>query len=133
MLQVCAGKTPITRPDTPLSPFAIPAYTDAAGGTAQKVGHGLGGILSNDVWFYIPWPRWLNVGQENSDGIRFDRKMSVLEILGPLAILVAEPDRVRNKHVEVFVDNQGAVSTYAKEYSVHHQLCVLLHNSDGYP
>ena len=126
MLQVCAGKTPITRSDTPLSPFAIPAYTDAAGGTAQKVGHGLGGILSNDVWFYIPWPRWLNVGQENSDGIRFDRKMSVLEILGPLAILVAEPDRVRNKHVEVFVDNQGAVSIYAKGYSTSCVYCYTI-------
>ena len=117
MLQVCSGKTPITRPDTPLSPCAIPAYTDAAGGTLQKLGHGVGGILGDDVWFYIPWPRWLNAGKENSDGVRFDRKMSVLEILGPLAVLIAEPDRVRNKHVEVFVDNQGAVSIYAKGYT----------------
>ena len=117
MMQVCAGKTPITRPDIQLSPFAIPAYTDAAGGTVQKVGHGVGGILADDVWFYIPWPRWLNAGKENSDGIRFDRKMSVLEILGPLGVLVAEPDRVRNKHVEAFVDNQGAVCIYAKGYT----------------
>ena len=117
MLQVCSGKTPITRPDTPLSPCAIPAYTDAAGGTLRKLGHGVGGILGDDVWFYIPWPRWLNAGKENSEGVRFDRKMSVLEILGPLAVLIAEPDRVRNKHVEVFVDNQGAVSIYAKGYT----------------
>ena len=117
MLQVCSGKSQITRPDMPLSPFAIPAYTDAAGGTLQKLGHGVGGILADDVWFYIPWPRWLNAGKENSDGVRFDRKLCVLEMLGPLAVLIAEPDRVRNKHLEVFVDNQGAVSIYAKGYT----------------
>ena len=51
------------------------------------------------------------LARKNSDGIKFDRKMSVLEILGQLAILVAEPDSVRNKHVEVFVDNQGGRPT----------------------
>ena len=117
MLPVCSGRTPITRPDMPLSPLAIPAYTDAAGGTLNAVGHGVGGILSDDIWFYIPWPRWLNAGKENSDGVKFDRKMTLLEIIGPLAILVAEPDRVRNKHVEVFIDNQGAVSIFAKGYT----------------
>ena len=117
MLPVCSGKSPITRPDISLSPQAIAAYSDAAGGTLQKLGHGVGGILGDDVWFYVPWPRWLNAGKTNSDGVRFDRKMTVLEMLGPLAVLVAEPDRVRNKHVEVFVDNQGAVSIFAKGYT----------------
>ena len=117
MLPVCFGKTPITRPDIILSPLAIMAYTDAAGGTLRKLGHGVGGILGNDIWFYVPWPRWLNAGKVNSDGVKFDRKMTVLEMIGPLAVLVAEPDRVRNKHVEVFVDNQGAVSIFAKGYT----------------
>ena len=115
-LQASAGKTPISSADTVLSPLAIPAYTDAAGGSWQKVGHGLGGIIG-DVWFYVPWPQWLNSGKGNSDGVRFDRKLCVLEILGPLAILACAPNRVRNKHVEMFVDNQGAVSIYAKGYT----------------
>ena len=115
-LQVCSGKTQISRPETILSPLAFKAYTDAAGGTVQKVGHGVGGILE-DVWFYIPWPHWLNAGKVNVDGVRFDRKLSVLEMLGPLGILVSAPNKIRNKHLEVFVDNQGAVSIYAKGYS----------------
>ena len=115
-LQVCSGKTPISRPDTILSPLAIPAFTDAAGGSWQKVGHGVGGIIG-DIWFYVPWPQWLNAGKGNSEGVRFDRKLCVLEMLGPLAILVCAPNRVRNKHVEMFVDNQGAVSIYAKGYT----------------
>ena len=117
MLPVCSGKTPITRPDIILSPLALMAYTDAAGGTLSKLGHGVGGILGGDIWFYVPWPRWLNAGKCNSDGVKFHRKMTVLEMIGPLAVIVAEPDRVRNKHVEVFVDNQGAVSIYAKGYT----------------
>ena len=115
-LQVCSERTPITTPDTILSPFALQAYTDAAGGTVRRVGHGVGGILG-DTWFYIPWPHWLNAGKGNAAGVKFDRKMSVLEMLGPLGIIVGAPNRVRNKHVEVFVDNQGAVSIYAKGYS----------------
>ena len=115
-LQVCSGRTPISRPGTILSPFALKGFTDAAGGSVQKVGHGVGGIL-DDIWFYIPWPQWLNAGKGNADGVKFDRKLSVLEMLGPLGTLVSAPNRLRNKHVEAFVDNQGAVSIYNKGYT----------------
>ena len=115
MLPICAEWSPIVRPEPTLSPMAIPAYTDAAGGS-YKIGHGLGGILGKD-WFYVPWPQWLNMGHRNFDGIKFDRKMCVLEMLGPLAILTIKPNRIRNKDVEVFVDNSGAVSILAKGYS----------------
>ena len=115
MLPIHAEWSPIVRPGPVLSPTAIPAYTDAAGGS-YKVGHGLGGILGKD-WFYVPWPLWLNRGQPNYDGVKFDRKMCVLEMLGPLAILTIRPNLIRNKDVEVFVDNSGAVSIIAKGYS----------------
>ena len=55
----------IVRPELPLSPLAIPAYTDAAG-RSWKVGHGLGGVIPPKEWFYILWPRWLNEGKSNS-------------------------------------------------------------------
>ena len=99
-----------------LSPLAIPAYTDAAGGS-WRFGHGLGGIIPPKEWFYIPWPRWLNEGKPNSDGVKFDRKLCVLEMLGPLAVLIIRPNLVRNRDMEVFVDNSGAVNIYAKGYS----------------
>ena len=126
MLQTCAGWTPIQYPDLVLSPLAVQGYTDAAGGTPNKIGHGVGGIIEPDVWFYIPWPAWLNKGRTNSDGVQFDRKLSVLEMLGPLALLVSAPDRVRNRHLEVHVDNQGAVSIYAKGYSTSCLYCYTL-------
>ena len=126
LLQTCAGWTPIQYPDLILSPLALQGYTDAAGGTPNKIGHGVGGILEPDVWFFIPWPAWLNKGLPNSDNERFDRKMSVLELVGPLALLVSAPDRVRNKHLEVHVDNQGSVSIYAKGYSSSCPYCYTL-------
>ena len=126
MLQTCAGWTPIQNPELMLSPLALQGYTDAAGGTPNKIGHGVGGILEPDVWFYIPWPSWINKGRTNSDNVKFDRKMSVLEMLGPLALLVAAPERVRNKHLEVHVDNQGAVSIYAKGYSTSCPYCYTI-------
>ena len=116
MLRIHAGGSPIVRPDLPLSPLAIPAYTDAAGGS-WKIGHGLGGVIPPKAWFYVPWPRWLNEGKSNSDGVKFDRKLCVLEMLGPLAILTIRPNMVRNKDLEVFVDNSGAVNIFAKGYS----------------
>ena len=116
MLPIYGTSSEIVRPELPLSPLAIPAYTDAAGGS-WKVGHGLGGVIPPKEWFYIPWPRWLNEGKPNSDGVKFDRKLCVLEMLGPLVILTIRPNMVRNKDMEVFVDNSGAVNIYAKGYS----------------
>ena len=116
MLPIHAEASAIVRPEIELSPLAIPAYTDAAGGS-WKFGHGLGGIIPPKEWFYIPWPRWLNEGKTNSDGVKFDRKLCVLEMLGPLAVLIIRPNMVRNRDLEVFVDNSGAVNIYAKGYS----------------
>ena len=116
MLPNHAKESSIKRPGIELSPLAIPAFTDAAGGS-WRYGHGLGGIIPPKEWFYIPWPQWLNEGKPNSDGVKFDRKLCVLEMLGPLAILTIRPNMIRNKDLEVFVDNSGAVSIFAKGYS----------------
>ena len=116
MLPVCAEWSSIVRPKPELSPSAIAAYTDAAGGS-WEVAHGLGGIILPRDWFYVPWPQWLNQGKCNRDGVKFDRKLCVLEMLGPLAVLTKKPNMLRNKDLEVFVDNSGAVSILAKGYS----------------
>ena len=116
MLPICADWSPIVRPEPVLSPSAISAYTDAAGGS-WEVGRGLGGIIPPFDWFYVPWPRWLNHGKCNSDGVKFDRKLCVLEMLGPLVVLTIRPNLIRNKDLEVFIDNSGAVSILAKGYS----------------
>ena len=116
MLPIHAKESPIVSPVLELSPLAISAYTDAAGGS-WKFGHGLGGIIPPREWFYVPWPRWLNEGKPNSDGVKFDRKLCVLEMLGPLVALTIKPNMIRNKDMEVFVDNSGAVNIFAKGYS----------------
>ena len=51
----------------------------------------------------------------------------MLEMLGPLAVLIAEPDRVRNKHLEVFVDNQGAVSIYTTSCVYSYTVVIAIH------
>ena len=38
-----------------------------------------------------------------------------MEMLRPLALSVSAPDRFRNRHLEVPLDNQGAVSIYAQQ------------------
>ena len=47
MLQTCVGWTAIQYPDLVLSPLAGQGYTDAAGGTQNKIGHGVGGNKAN--------------------------------------------------------------------------------------
>ena len=113
MLPVFAEWSSIVRPEPDLSPSAIAAYT----GGSWEVGRGLGGIIPPKDWFYVPWPRWLNQGKCNLDGVKFERKLCVLEMLGPLAVLTMKPNMLRNKDLEVFVDNSVAVSILAKGYS----------------
>ena len=98
------------------SPVAGEGWTDAAGGSYHKVGHGLGGVMGQN-WFYLPWPKWINMNQCNSKGVKFSRKLTCLEMLGPLVLVSTFPDVIRNTQVVVYVDNQGACDIYRKGYS----------------
>ena len=68
-------------------------------------------------YFYLPWPTWLNLGRANKDGVVFKSKLSCLELLGALITLVISVDLAAGGHLQIFIDNQGAVDIYNKGHS----------------
>ena len=109
--------SPIVHPDVRIPSNAVLGYTDAAGGSWGKVGVGVGGLIPPHCYFYLPWPAWLNQGGCNSEGVSFSSKLSCLELLGALVLLVACGDVAVGGHLRIFVDNQGSVDIYAKGHS----------------
>ena len=116
-LQAAAFYSRIKRPVVGISPISIKGWTDAAGGSLEKVGHGLGGVIPPFIWFYLPWPAWLNQNKANGQGVKFSRKLTCLEMLGPLVLICLAPEMVRNQHLVSYNDNQGACNIYRKGYS----------------
>jgi hypothetical protein len=92
-----------------LPPWTRECYTDAAGGTLDGVGRGVGAV-SEDWWAYIPWPRKINCGVKAADGKKLSRKLSALELVGPLLCVTAGHQFCRGRIVRVWVDNIGAVT-----------------------
>jgi hypothetical protein len=97
-------------------PWACQAFTDAAGGSLDRLGAGTGGVMG-DWWFYIPWAKRINAGGWRIDGCKVGRKLSALELVGPLVTLVAGHHLVRNRQLVIWVDNAGAVAIWDKGYS----------------
>ena len=78
---------------------------------------GCGGV-SSQWWFMCPWPEGVNSGRTRADGKKLGRKLSALELVGPLLCLLGAPELCRNKPVRIRVDNSGSVAIYAKGYSM---------------
>lgn len=55
-------------------------------------------------------------------GKRIGRKLTALELVGPLALVCGAPDMVRGKPGRIMVDNAGSVAIWQKDYSTS---CVL--------
>ena len=100
-------------------------WTDAAGGTLESVGRGVGGVALG-FWFYIPWSRRVNGGGRDLDGKKLGRKLSALELVGPLVTVAAGFDLCRGRPVRVWVDNSGSVRIWAKGYSSSCDLCTTV-------
>lgn len=108
---------PIIHPDSRRPSNAQEAWSDAAGGTREHMGAGLGVVTPVGEWAYIPWPTWLNYGGPNSDGVTFASKLSCLEMLGPLVALCMVSHRIAGEALIVYVDNQGSVDIYKRGHS----------------
>ena len=124
-LLACNGRLSIPDPDSRLPPWAVDVYTDAAGGTLDSPGRGSGGVCQGE-WFYIPWSTKVNSGSCKVDGKKVARKLSALELVGPLAALVAFAERCRMTPVRIWVDNAGSVRIWDKGYSNYCRLCTTL-------
>ena len=124
-LLACNGRLSIPDPDIVLPPWAVDIYTDAAGGTLDSPGRGSGGICGGE-WFYIPWSWRVNSGSWRVEGKKVGRKLSALELIGPLAALVAFPRLCMRKPVKIWVDNAGSVRIWSKGYSSYCGLCTTL-------
>jgi hypothetical protein len=125
LIRVSSGFSRIPPPLDKFPAWTREVYTDAAGGSMDGIGRGAG-CVSEDWWAYVPWPRKINCGVKAADGKKLSRKLSALELVGPLICVSAGHDWCRNKPVRVWVDNAGSVKIWEKGYSNTCSLCTTL-------
>ena len=125
MIKLCDGTTGIPDPRRGFHAWTVEVFTDAAGGTLNSVGHGCGGV-SGDWWFYLPWSRKINFGVRALDGRKLSKKLSALELVGPLAAVCAARHFGFRMPMRIWVDNAGSVQIWQKGYSTRCQLCTML-------
>ena len=125
MLRACSGVVSIPGMEPGGLGGALEAFTDAAGGSADSPGNGTGGVMG-DWWFYVPWSVRVRAGGWRVDGMKVSRKLSALELVGPLAVVAAGVGLVRNRRLIIWVDNAGSVAIWRKGYSNRCMLCTTL-------
>jgi len=112
-------------PDLSILPaWTVEAFTDAAGGSPEGF-RGSGGVVGG-WWFFVPWSRAINLGDRAADGKKLAKKLSALELVGPLAVVAAAPSLCRGQPVRVWVDNAGSVRIWEKGYSSRCRLCTTI-------
>jgi hypothetical protein len=124
LLKACPGSVSIPNPGYPM-PWAKQVFTDAAGGSMDRLGAGTGGVCGS-WWFYVPWPKRVNAGGWRIDGKKVGRKLSALELVGPLVAVAAGHRLCANSHVTCWVDNAGSVAIWRKGYSTRCRLSSTL-------
>ena len=130
MIITCSGGCRIPRPEGPLPVWALQAFTDAAGGSMSAGGRGTGGVCGS-WWFFVPWSRRINCGARAEDGKKLARKLSALELVGPLVVLAAGYQWCRGKDLKIWVDNAGSVLIWKKGYSTRCGLCTTMVKAIG--
>jgi len=125
LLRACHGKISIPQADTTLPPWAFQAHCDAAGGSLESIGRGSGGVCG-ESWFYIPWSSEVNAGRCKVAGKKVSRKLSALELVGPLIFVASMHEKFRRRAVKIFVDNAGSVGVWRKGYSNCCALCTTI-------
>jgi hypothetical protein len=125
LLKACQGNIAIPTLPKVLPPWSVDVYTDAAGGTVENLGRGLGGVLG-EKWFYYPWSMAINCGAHRVDNKKVARKLSALELLGPLVAITVWADSLFKKPVRFWVDNAGSIGAWEKGYSASCRLCTSI-------
>jgi hypothetical protein len=65
----------------------------------------------------VPWSRRINCGARADDGKKLARKLSALELVGPLITVAAGYQWCRGTDLKIWVDNAGSVLIWKKGYS----------------
>ena len=131
MIQVCAGKGSLPDPDAALPPWSIDVFTDAAGGSRNSVGLGVGAV-TDFWWTYAPWSKAINFGHQGPNGKSLARSLSALELVGPLLTLASGFAWCKNTSVKIWVDNAGSVFIWKKGYSTSCDLSTTLVKAISY-
>jgi len=130
MLRATDGLTSIPRPCIRPPAWALEFFTDAAGGSLLSIGQGTGGV-GPDFWFCVPWGRKINSGVRALDGKKLSKKLSALELVGPLIVVAASYRQSRGRPIIIWVDNAGSVAIWRKGYSSSCSLCTTLVTAIG--
>ena len=117
VLPLCNQRTKLQDPDRRFLSSAVKIYSDAAGGSMDTLGNGVGMAIFPNVYAYIPHRVKVNAGFPAYDGKSLAHKLSVWELVGPLLALVCAPELLRNKQAVAFVDNAGSVVWYNKGWA----------------
>ena len=120
-LLACNGRLSIPAVERELPVWATEIFTDAAGGSLEGGARGSGGVCG-EGWFFVPWSLKINAGAWKVDGKKVGRKLTALELVGPLAALAVFARECRLRPVKVWVDNAGSVGVWNKGYSNHCRL-----------
>ena len=126
MLPFCAHRARLPDPDFHLPPWTLHAYTDSAGGVPRGWGRGAGAVMEDGWWSYLPWGDVINSHRVFEDGVMYRCKMSAWELVGPLLVLTAGMEKVRDRSLVVPVDNDGSVKIYKKGWCTSCILCSTL-------
>ena len=125
IISMSCHRTKYPDPDASLPAWSLVGFTDAAGGSSVVYGNGCGAVLG-EWWTYIPWSDVINGEGTTQSGKRLGRKLSALELVGPLALICGAAEKVRGKPVKIMVDNAGSVAIWRKGYSTSCELSSTL-------
>jgi len=125
ILVTCNQEMRIPDPDNSVPVWAIDVFTDAAGGSADQPARGCG-IVSGEHWAFVKWSKHINYGGTDDSGRKIGRKLSALELVGPLVAIAAGHSWCRNRQVRIWVDNIGSVQIWRKGYSTSCRLSTTL-------
>ena len=103
--------------------FDVNLYPDAAGGSGLTAAgsdslNGAGGVCwETGNWYSTVWPHSIQCGVKNKLGVEFSSKLTTLEGVAALYLLVAEPLLVRMRPVCLWTDNLGLYYAYRSKSS----------------
>jgi hypothetical protein len=125
MLSACQGHLSIPRLNRPLPQWTLNIYTDAAAGTMESLGRGVGGVCHNE-WFYCPWSPKVDSSSHTVNGKKVARKLSALELIGPLIAITTMAKNLFKQPVRIWVNNAGSIGAWNKGYSNSCDLCTSI-------